>query len=185
MHQQVSPLHIHPHVGRSRRLARHADKRQTQHCCARCVAHPPSQPPPEPAPPATPTRSLLEHHGHPIFCLKFNNCDPAYKDLLATVGSNKVGAWGDGMSSAPTWSGTVARRRVDVNASSATSTLEYIQHHQAVVYQCLPGGRVDVMQVYTDADVSPEGRLFKGAHPQQQQQQQRWRREQQGSRTDI
>jgi len=45
--------------------------------------------PPKPEPPS-PQNSLLEHHGRPIFCLKFNNCDPAYKDLLATVGSNRV-----------------------------------------------------------------------------------------------
>ncbi|KAI8476637.1 MAG: WD40-repeat-containing domain protein [Monoraphidium minutum] len=57
------------------------------------------------------TNTLLEHDGQPIFGLKFNNCDPAYKDLLATVGNNR-----------------------------------------AHIYQCHPGGRVDVLQIYTDAD---------------------------------
>ncbi|KIZ04250.1 Polycomb group protein FERTILIZATION-INDEPENDENT ENDOSPERM [Monoraphidium neglectum] len=63
----------------------------------------------------TNTNCLIEHHGRPIFCAKFNCCDPSYQDLLATVGKNK-----------------------------------------ATIYQCHPGGRVDVVQIYTDADANED-----------------------------
>ncbi|GBG00405.1 hypothetical protein Rsub_13129 [Raphidocelis subcapitata] len=33
---------------------------------------------------------VVEHHGRPIYCLSFNRVDPAYKDLLATVGKNRA-----------------------------------------------------------------------------------------------
>lgn len=68
---------------------------------ARCAPRPASRPrargagPPDRSAAAShkhKPRSLLEHHGRPIFCLKFNGCDPAYKGLLATVGKNRVRA---------------------------------------------------------------------------------------------
>lgn len=36
------------------------------------------------------TPSVREHHGRPIFCLKFNTRDAAHQRLLATVGANQV-----------------------------------------------------------------------------------------------
>jgi phage tail sheath gpL-like len=45
---------------------------------------------------ATARRSVTEHHGRPIFCLSFNRLDPTYKDLLATVGKNRVRPHGPG-----------------------------------------------------------------------------------------
>lgn len=126
--------------------------------------------------PLLPPPSLYEQHGRPLFCLKFNTVDPAYKDLLATAGANKASRGAGSKQQHPhvrNASSTAARGGSSfcliglclVACVSAAQTLcscctnsssrhALLNPPQATVYQCRPGGQVDVLQCYTDADVS-------------------------------